>query len=503
MSFNSKYRSSRIEEMLDLINSGFAEVATSGSYADLLDAPTSLSQFTDDIINEYYLKLSGGTITGNLVVNGFIQATGNINASGNGYYEGNLTTEKVLSFGTYGVNLGSSDPRSSFRESIFETTSNNSYLRTFRNTAEVSNFTSAYASGIAWSSSDSHAYISISPYTSSKTVFVGGGDAGVIDWTAKLFHSGMSIIPDSSSTYNVGSSSKVWNSVYANNIIVGGYTLTTSGSNLSFGGNIIATRTWVSDQLDQLGGGSVSGDYINKYGDYVYGPLVLQYANISGLSNSGYEVPILELTDDYTIVGSVVKISLDGLVGIGKTPAMTLDVFSDSFGALRLQRGKGVSYGVAMQFANSTNHLGALGWNKENDFFISNASTSASTNPIMRGSQTALTIYPHVTASGGITQGSDVRFKNIIKKEKLNINDIANAPLFTFTWNNRESNKQYLGSSAQYWQKILPCIVSGTDFLAMDYATLGVGIGISLANEILYLKEEIKSLKSIIDTLNK
>lgn len=48
----------------------FASVATSGKYDDLIGKPTLLSSFTDDVVSGKYLPLSGGTLTGNILLGG-------------------------------------------------------------------------------------------------------------------------------------------------------------------------------------------------------------------------------------------------------------------------------------------------------------------------------------------------------------------------------------------------------------------------------------------------
>lgn len=304
------------------------------------------------------------------------------------------------------------------------------------------------------------------------------------------------------------------------------------------------------------------------------------------------------------------NISQSGNVGIGTTsPAYKLDVLSDNFACLRLQRNQSNnSYGAAMVFGNTLGNFGAIGWNKIDDFFISNASTSASSNAIMRGSHTALTIYPAVTMSstlsvggnispktnndlhigtyasasfgfinanvhssgaaannlwlvagsstdatgiqfarnnngtstgkigtwdatglypatnnaytlgkssyqwstvygvngifsGDTSSGSDIRFKDKITDHCIALSDIAEAPLFTFRWNDREDDSVHLGSSAQYWEKVAPWLVKGEDFKTLDYSTLGVAIGISLANKTINLEERIKILEDKVKAL--
>lgn len=97
--------------------------------------------------------------------------------------------------------------------------------------------------------------------------------------------------------------------------------------------------------------------------------------------------------------------------------------------------------------------------------------------------------------SGDTSSGSDIRFKDIIKNKTLKIEHIAKAPLFTFKWNDREDDTIHLGSSAQYWEKVTPWLVKGEDFKTLDYSTLGVAMGISLAKKAVNHEERIKVLE--------
>lgn len=97
--------------------------------------------------------------------------------------------------------------------------------------------------------------------------------------------------------------------------------------------------------------------------------------------------------------------------------------------------------------------------------------------------------------AGDTSSGSDIRFKDRIEDMAISISDIANAPLFTFKWNDREDDTIHLGSSAQYWERITPQLVSGQDFKSLNYATLGVAMGISLAKKSINHEVRIKALE--------
>lgn len=112
-----------------------------------------------------------------------------------------------------------------------------------------------------------------------------------------------------------------------------------------------------------------------------------------------------------------------------------------------------------------------------------------------------ITCSANIIASGDTSSGSDIRFKDRIEDMAISISDIANAPLFTFKWNDREDDTIHLGSSAQYWERITPQLVSGQDFKSLNYATLGVAMGISLAKKSINHEARIKELEKEIKRL--
>ena len=109
--------------------------------------------------------------------------------------------------------------------------------------------------------------------------------------------------------------------------------------------------------------------------------------------------------------------------------------------------------------------------------------------------QAPLHVVGDAIITGDLASGSDIRFKDIINNTSLDINDIADAPLFTFKWNDREDNNTHLGTSAQYWESISPELVTGEDFKTLNYASLGVAMGISLAKKAMNHEERIKVLE--------
>ena len=109
--------------------------------------------------------------------------------------------------------------------------------------------------------------------------------------------------------------------------------------------------------------------------------------------------------------------------------------------------------------------------------------------------ENSMVVGGNLVVAGDTSTGSDIRFKDKLADHRIALSDIADAPLFTFKWNDREDDSVHLGSSAQYWEKVAPWLVKGEDFKTLDYSTLGVAIGISLANKTLNLEDRVKILE--------
>ena len=117
-----------------------------------------------------------------------------------------------------------SDPTSSFQTTCFGGTSNLYRMRVMRpGNALYDGVASKYGTFLALASSDTNGYISFPAYAANKSlVFIGGGMGDKIDWKAKLFHDGMSLLPDADNTYIIGSTSQRYKSmVVADSVQIG------------------------------------------------------------------------------------------------------------------------------------------------------------------------------------------------------------------------------------------------------------------------------------------
>lgn len=138
------------------------------------------------------------------------------------------------------------------------------------------------------------------------------------------------------------------------------------------------------------------------------------------------------------------------------------------------------------------------------------------------GGAGVLYVYGAASATAWNTH-SDIRSKDIKEDANISVETIANAPLFYFYWKNKQDEDKHVGTSAQYWQKVLPEVITGNDEvrLHMDYSVAALTSAITVAREVVkqdkkikqleeenkQLKEELQLLKSqindILTTINK
>ena len=93
------------------------------------------------------------------------------------------------------------------------------------------------------------------------------------------------------------------------------------------------------------------------------------------------------------------------------------------------------------------------------------------------------------SGGGGTLTPSDMRHKHVIEDIELDVEQIADAPIFDFTF--KGNSMKHSGTSAQYWQKVLPNVVRGDDMLMMEYAQAAMVAVVSLAREVRELKMKL------------
>lgn len=99
-------------------------------------------------------------------------------------------------------------------------------------------------------------------------------------------------------------------------------------------------------------------------------------------------------------------------------------------------------------------------------------------------------------SSKGLNDTSDMRLKNKGRDIFLSVKDIARAPAFEYTWKDGTPGVM-AGSSAQYWQKVLPpsVKVKKDGYMTMFYGHTALVATISLARHVETLEERVERLE--------
>lgn len=108
-----------------------------------------------------------------------------------------------------------------------------------------------------------------------------------------------------------------------------------------------------------------------------------------------------------------------------------------------------------------------------------------------------LHVVGDIYATGTIIQQSDVRNKSIIDYNlPLTVEQIANAPTIKFTWKDKHETSEQVGTTAQYWQDVLPQVVKNeSDELSMQYGVTALVSSIITARKVVDHEKRIAELE--------
>ena len=105
---------------------------------------------------------------------------------------------------------------------------------------------------------------------------------------------------------------------------------------------------------------------------------------------------------------------------------------------------------------------------------------------------------PSITAKVN-TATSDMTLKDVVKDVELSVDDLANAPTFVFDW--KDGSGRSVGTSAQYWQDVLPEAVTEGKNLSLAYGNVALVGMSSLARRVREQDREIAELKALVNEL--
>ena len=194
-------------------------------------------------------------------------------------------------------------------------------------------------------------------------------------------------------------------------------------------------------------------------------------------------------------------------IGGGTTDeGVRLNVVSDSFNVAQVKRSREGNYGAVIKFALANSTLGQIGWTKPDDFTVRDGNG----NKLIEGGVSGININADIV-TGEVTSGSDIRYKNILSKARIDIEDIANAPTFNYKWKDNEDARIYLGSSAQYWYNTAfgngVKATNDESKWTMAYGPIALASAVELAKEVLNQREQInvlvKEIKDLKERLEK
>ena len=100
-------------------------------------------------------------------------------------------------------------------------------------------------------------------------------------------------------------------------------------------------------------------------------------------------------------------------------------------------------------------------------------------------------------AYGQVVALSDARHKRVIGDTGLTVKQIAEAPAIRFTWKDRDDQRIFAGSIAQYWQKVLPDVVQSQDdgTLSLDYQVAALISSITVARKVMNHESRLQRLE--------
>lgn len=167
-----------------------------------------------------------------------------------------------------------------------------------------------------------------------------------------------------------------------------------------------------------------------------------------------------------------------------------------------------VNTGARYLYFGSNYDYGRIGWEDSTNFYIQGVSAGGTMHLCARNvgklgnvdiQSATVTLSNDLAANGAVsclmqTTTSDMRLKDKLADIVLPVEAVAAAPAMLFAW--KRNGLRDVGSSAQYWQGILPeAVKERGGWLEMEYGNLALVSAISIAKKVVSHEERIAQLE--------
>lgn len=336
----------------------------------------------------------------------------------------------------------------------------------------------------------------------------GGSYIGVKDNGEPYYNSNILIHSGNIGSYNAGSASKLgtyaWSLTNANDITFTDYALRYYASFPSSASNIPTSNGYQNAILAMPlhGNGRTAQFYFVAEGKPYYRSIhtdswnEIAYvtdnvASAQKLSHSNGAVGATVASGGNVLIGTTTdngdKLQVHGTVRVA-LPSASADAM---FYGQRTDLGYSIGLGIGTS-SNRGIYDNTLGWCFKID---------TSNNLSIVGH----TVAGNLIATGSITFGSDVRYKNILKDVSIDLETIANAPLFNYKWTDSQDDRTHLGTTAQYWNNTAfkNAVIPTNDATkwTMSYSEIAMGNTIVIARELIPIKSDVQMLKERVEKL--
>ena len=219
------------------------------------------------------------------------------------------------------------------------------------------------------------------------------------------------------------------------------------------------------------------------------------YSNSScyiGTDNCLYSGGTKVLTSHQSLVGYATEtwVQQQGYTTVNSRSVITI-------GGLNIVTGSGVTGGANIAGrvgiggdANSSYYLLVYGTTRLHNMELGEETTISTVTCAMIKTRSSRGIYINTGTAPNYVDGtwsnaSDIRLKDIVSKIGGSVDDIANAPIFNFRWK-AGGNQVMVGTSAQYWQNVLPNTVTQAfnGYLYMDYSAAAIAAAVITARKV-------------------